>query len=58
MFLLYYGLWILLNGRITPEILIFGAGIAGAAALLTARLRGRTAFPAQLPPPPPPPLLR
>jgi len=42
MFLLYYGLWILLNGRITPEILIFGAGIAGAAALLTARLRGRT----------------
>ena len=42
MFVLYFACWIILNGRITPEILLFGVVTAGAAAYLTARLRGRT----------------
>ena len=42
MILLYFALWIVLNGRITPEILVFGVILSGAAAALTARLRGRT----------------
>ena len=42
MFLLYLLLWIILNGRITPEILLFGVVLAGAAAQLTSRLRGRS----------------
>ena len=42
MFILYLALWVILNGRITPEILIIGAFLAAAASALTARLRGRT----------------
>ena len=40
--LLYFALWIVLNGRITPEILVFGVILSCAAAALSASLRGRT----------------
>ena len=29
MFFLFFGLWIILNGRITPELVLFGIPIAG-----------------------------
>lgn len=41
-FIYYLIFWIILNGRVTPEILLFGAAVSGAASVFTARLRGRT----------------
>ncbi len=37
----YLALWIILNGRVTPEILIFGVIFSAGAAALTERLGGR-----------------
>ena len=40
MFFLYLILWIVLNGAVTPEILVFGVLIAGAATLLVYKVFG------------------
>ena len=40
MFILYYLLWIILNGRITAEILLFGIPVSGLISFVTYRVVG------------------